>query len=69
MRENQAEAVADFVSDNRKELEMEFTNWNENEDSREAYIQQNEAYWNKFCRNAYSDYVAEIMFKHSDLRS
>ena len=68
MRENQAEAIADFVSDNRKELEMEFANWNENDDSREAYIQQNEADWNKFCRDAYSDYVAEIRFKHSDLR-
>ena len=65
---SQTEAIIDFVSDNRKELELEFTNWDYNEDSREAYIQQNEAEFNKFCKEAYLDYISEIRFKHSDLR-
>lgn len=58
-----AELIADFVSDNRKDLEMEFTNEDKNEDGREAYILAHETEWHKFCKSAYLDYIEEVRHK------
>ena len=57
------EALSDFVSDFRKELEDEFI-----EPSRilnrEEYIETHEADWNRFVKEKYIEYCEEVRYKY-----
>ena len=66
---HQEEALSDFVSDFRSDLENEFVEPNKIL-NRDEYIETHENIethekdWHKFCKEKYAEYVSELRLRH-----